>query len=99
LIDINQDSLGRCARVLAKNKEGFVLVKELDDGGRAVGLCNQLKTTQRMSIRWADTGLAAPSRVRDCWRGVDLKQLGDHAEIEVPPRFVEVLRLDGPARQ
>jgi hypothetical protein len=46
-----------------------------------------------MTLKWADTAFADPARVRDCWRGLDLRQVGDHCEIEVPPRFVEVLRF------
>jgi len=98
LIDINQDSLGRCARILSRADQGFVLVKDLDDGGRAVGLCNQARSAQRMAFHWADKGLVAPVRVRDCWRGRDLQHVGDRCEIDVPPRFVEVLRLYPSAR-
>jgi len=92
LIDINQDTLGQCARVTGQTKQGFVLVKELDDG-RAIGLANQERTAQHMTIKWTDTGLAHPARVRDCWRGVDIKPVGEQYEVDVPPRFVEVLRL------
>jgi alpha-galactosidase len=93
LIDINQDSLGKCARVLARTKQGFFLVKELDDGGLAIGLCNQDRAPRRMTLKWADAGLPHPRRVCDCWRGVDVKRAVDECEIDVPPRFVEVLRL------
>jgi alpha-galactosidase len=93
LIDINQDSLGQCARVLSRDRQGFILVKDLADGGKAIGLCNQSRSRQRMSVRWGDTGLAKPARVRDCWRGADRTEIGDHCEIDVSPRFVEVLRL------
>jgi alpha-galactosidase len=98
LIDINQDTLGQCARVIRQDKDGFVLVKDLDDGGRAVGLCSQARSARRMTLKWSDTGLAAPARVRDCWRGVDVQAAGDRCEIDVPPRFVEVLRLYPPAK-
>ncbi len=93
LVDIDQDSLGECARVLTRSKECFILVKDLDDGGKALGLCNQSRCRQRLTVKWADTGLAKPARVRDCWRGVDLKEAEDRCEIDVPPRFVEVFRL------
>jgi alpha-galactosidase len=94
LIDINQDPLGRCARVVNKTPSGFVLVKELAGGGVAIGLCNSSKTTQRMSVKWKDVGLNSPARVRDLWRHKDLAEVGTGCDIEVPPRFVEVLRLD-----
>ena len=29
----------------------------------------------------------------DSWRFVDLRQVADGCEIDVPPRFIEVLRL------
>ncbi len=93
LIDINQDALGQCARIQSRTPEGFVLVKDLADGSKAVGLCNQLRKPQSMSVKWADLGLAKPARVRDCWRFVDVKGTADGCELGVAPRFVEVLRL------
>ena len=94
LIDIDQDPLGQCARVQGKSPDGFVLIKEIEDGGRAIGLCNTSHSARRMSIRWSDAGLAKPpARMRDCWRRVDLKEVGDGYEVEVAPRFVEVVRM------
>ena len=93
LIDIDQDPLGQCARIQSRNANGFILVKDLEDGGKAVALCNQMRTPQRMSVKWADAGLPKPARVFDCWRFVDFKDAADGCEIEVGPRFVEVLRL------
>jgi len=93
LIDINQDSLGQCARVQTRNPDGFFLVKDLEDGGKAVALCNQMNKPQRMSVKWTDAGLPKPARVLDCWRMVDLKNAAEDCEIEVPARFTEILRL------
>ena len=46
-----------------------------------------------MTFRWADAGLAKPARVLDCWRARDVPAAGDGCALDVPPRFVEVLRL------
>lgn len=93
LIDINQDSLAQCAKVLSKTADGFILVKDLEDGSKAVALCNQKKETQKMKVNWADAGLASPARVLDCWRFVELEGGAGGIETEVGPRFVEVLRI------
>ena len=93
LIDINQDPLGQCARIVKQDGDGFVLVKDLEDGGKAIGLCNQARWPQAMSVRWVEADLAGPQRVRDAWRQADL---GSHSEIYetvVPPRMVTVLRV------
>lgn len=96
LIDINQDPLGQCAKIVKQDGDGFVLVKELEDGGRAIGLCNQARWPQPMRVTWADAGVAGPQAVRDSWRQQDLGSFADGYEAVVPPRFVQVLRLAPP---
>ena len=93
LIAIDQDPLGQCARVINRTPDGFVMVKDLEDGGRAIGLCNTSSKPRRMVLKWAETGLEHPSHAFDCWRCADLKDAAAGCDLEAVPRFVEVIRL------
>ena len=96
LIEIDQDPLCQCARIVRQDADGFVLVKDLEDGGKAIGLCNRAAWPQPMGVTWAEAGAAGPLRVRDCWRQRDLGRFDDGYETVVPPRMVLVLRLAPP---
>jgi alpha-galactosidase len=93
LIEINQDPLGECGEVLGVPAETFVVVKRMEDGSRAIGLCNRDFQPRRIAVRWADLGLSGRQRVRDAWRGRDLGVFAEGYEAVVPERFVEVLRM------
>jgi alpha-galactosidase len=98
LIEINQDPLGQCAKIVKQDGDGFVMVKDLEDGGKAIGLCNQARWPQPMRVAWADAGVTGSQAVRDSWRQQDLGSFTEGYEAVVPPRFVLVLRLAPPAR-
>jgi alpha-galactosidase len=51
------------------NKEGYlVYVKELKDGGKAVGIFNVSDKFKTITINWSDLGLGGYHKVRDVWR-------------------------------
>lgn len=93
IIGVDQDPLGQCARVVGKPGETFVLVKELDDGSRAVGLCNRGETAKPLSVKWGDLGLTGQQSVRDLWRQEDLGVFAEDFETTVPRHGVEVIRV------
>jgi alpha-galactosidase len=98
MIEINQDPLGQCARLQARTKDGFVLVKKMADGSWAVGFCNSSGKPAEFGITWSDLGLAESASVRDCWRMRDLGMYEKRFTATMPPRFVGVYRvgLQGP---
>jgi alpha-galactosidase len=98
VIDINQDPLGQCGRVVPFPDETFLMIKELADGSLAVGLGNPGEFETRIAARWSDLGLSGPRIVRDVWRHRDLGIYADHFEAAVPRRGVVLLRLRVPAR-
>jgi alpha-galactosidase len=95
LIEINQDPLAQCARVAARDGDGFVLVKELADGNRAIGLANTNPWPVRMTVTWEQAGLKGKQIVRDCWRQKDLGAFDESFVVDVPPRFVFTVRTRG----
>jgi alpha-galactosidase len=56
VIDIDQDSLGKQAKIVRKNQQELVLAKPLEDGSVAVGLFNLSEGQLSISIDWKDVG-------------------------------------------
>ncbi len=93
VIDVDQDSLGKQARIVRQNRMDFVLAKPLADGSLAVGLFNLAPFPRRMEVKWDDLGLAGPQEVRDLWRHQDLGAHEASWQAEVPRHGVSLVRL------
>ena len=65
VIDVNQDPLGKQARIVRQSGDEFVLVKPLEDGSLALGLFNLSDTERTVSVSWAEAGLKGRQSVRD----------------------------------
>ena len=93
VIEIDQDPLGECARVIQLTPETFLMVKNLEDGSKAVGLCNRGEVPAKVSAKLADVGVSARQAVRDVWRQRDLGATDGELEAVVPRHGVLLLRL------
>jgi len=93
VIDIDQDLLGKQARIVRKTSDEFVLAKPLEDGGLAVGLFNLTKSPKPMTASWRDLGLKGRHRVRDAWRQHDLGTQGDAISASVAAHGVVLVRI------
>ena len=96
VIEVDQDPLGRCGRVVHLNAETFLMVKEMEDGSRAVGLFNRGLTPASVAVKWTDLGglgLAGNCRVRDLWRQKDLGAFSGTFASAVPARGVVLVRI------
>ena len=98
LIDINQDPLGKQARVVVRDHRQFVLAKPLEDGSVAVGLFNLTGREIKLELPLSEVGLPASCRVRDAWRQVNLPDAHTVVAASVPRHGVAVLRLAPPAK-
>ena len=76
VIDVDQDPLGKQARIVRQTRRELVLVKDLEDGSKAVGLFNLGPVPVPMSVTWDEIGLSGRQRVRDLWRQRDLGVAG-----------------------
>lgn len=92
VIDINQDALGECAKVVRVTSSTFLMVKNLEDGGHAVGLCNAGEEPTAMTANWASLGFKKKQNVRDVWRQRDLEP-NKQFEAVVPRHGVVLLRV------
>jgi alpha-galactosidase len=68
VIDIDQDSLGKQAKIVRKTDQEFILAKPLEDGSVAVGLFNLTEQPRTISFDYAQAGASGRQRVRDVWR-------------------------------
>lgn len=72
VIEIDQDRLGKQARIVRKTSDELALAKNLEDGSVAVGLFNLGPVTRQVVVSVADLGIRRVQRVRDLWRQEDL---------------------------
>ena len=71
VIGINQDALGKQARVVRKTEDELVMLKPLEDGSVALGLFNLAEEPREVSAKWSELGISGKQRVRDLWRQRD----------------------------
>jgi len=92
VLDVDQDPLGRQARQLTTGRHE-ILVKDLFDGTKAVGLFNTGETEDELSVTWRELQLTGPHIVRDLWRQTDLDTLDTRFTARVPAHGVVLVTL------
>jgi len=97
VIDINQDPLGQCAAATPIDADTFLLVKDLADGTKAMGLANRGQFPRTVTAPWRLLGVSGKQTVRDVWRQKDLGVFEGSFMTEVPRRAVVLLKVS-PAR-
>ena len=93
VIAIDQDSLGRPARVVAQNGDLSIWAKDLEDGSKAVGLFNLGEREENSTARWSDLGITGDQVVRDLWKRQDIGIANGSFTIMIPPHGVRLLTL------
>jgi len=93
VIDIDQDALGRQARVVTQDDDHLVLAKQMEDGSLAVGLFGLTATSQSISVTWKQLGLRGKQRARDLWRQQDIGTFDTRFAAKVPRHGVCLVRL------
>ena len=92
VIAINHDALGRQAQRVIENDRYQVWVKELADGGKAIGIFNMSDTYQDITINWSDIGILNIKQVRDVWRQQNSAVIENKYAAAIPPHGVRLLR-------
>lgn len=93
IIDIDQDPLGKCGQVIMKDDDCFVMVKDLYDGTKAVGLFNHGKNTKEIAVDWAELQLSGKQEIRDLWRQKDLGIYQQKFSAQIPSQGVVMIRI------
>lgn len=92
VIAVDQDPLGKQARIVRETAEELVLAKPLSDGSLAVGLFNLDEFPRTITISWQELGLQTGQRVRDLWRQQDLGVFAEGFSAEVGRHGVVLIR-------
>jgi alpha-galactosidase len=92
VIDVDQDPLGKQARIVRQSEEELVLVKPLEDGSVAVGLFNLSEAERPLAVSAADLGLKGRFRARDLWRQKDVDGRAATYTAKVPRHGVSFVR-------
>ena len=87
VLAIDQDSLGKQGRRVAKDGDKEVWARELQGGNRAVALLNRAATPQSITVKWEDLGYPAhlSAQLRDLWQHKDLGANSGSFTATVPP--------------
>ena len=93
VIAVDQDPLGKQAKILRQTSDELVLVKELADGSKAVGLFNLASSPRKMSVSWNELGISSNQHLRDLWRQKDLGAFDRTFEVEVPRHGVSLVSV------
>ena len=93
VIGVDQDALGKQARIVRHTDDDLVLAKPLEDGSLAVGLFNLREAEDEVSVTWKDLNVKGRRMVRDLWRHKDLGRLTDRYTVSVPRHGVSLIRL------
>jgi alpha-galactosidase len=93
VIEVDQDPLGESARVVALSDKAFLMVKKLEDGGRAVALFNRGADDAKITAKWSDVGVTGKQAVRDLWRQKDLGEFDGEFTATVGRRGVVMVRV------
>lgn len=93
VIKVNQDPLGQCASINEMQDDTYVMVKELEDGSKAVGLCNGGEFEVMMTARWPVVGIQGKHHVRDLWRHKDLGVFENEFSAKVPRHGVVMVKI------
>lgn len=94
---MDQDPLGKPGQRVWKQSPLEVWVRDLEDGGTAVGLFNRGEGTVEVSATWADVGVSGQQVVCDLWRQNDVGAFEGRFAAPVGRHGVVLVRLT-PAR-
>jgi len=93
VIDVNQDPLGKQAKILRKTEQELILMKKMEDGSLAVGLFNMDTIPITSSISWEELGINEKWIVRDLWRQQDIGKYHDFFSSRIPSHGVIFTRF------
>jgi len=93
VIEVNQDPLGECGLVLKHGKDCFLMVKNLADGSKALGIFNRGKSKVDAMVSWTELNLTGNQSVRDLWQQKELGVFNQKFSVQVPAQGVVMVRI------
>lgn len=92
LIDVNQDPLSLPGRRVYKEGGIEIIVKELADGDKAIGIFSFNDTETLATVDWSVVGLTGKQKLRDLWRYKDIGIYENSFQVNVRPCGAVVVR-------
>ena len=93
VLDIDQDALGKEASPVFKNDNIQVWVKDLADGGKAIGIFNTSDTYQAYTLNRNENGLSGYTKIRDVWQQRYIISSGAAYSTKIAPHGVLLIRM------
>lgn len=93
IIEIDQDPLGQCGKVIMHADKQFLMVKKLYDGSTAVAMFNRAKEPKEIKFAWPEINVKGKQKIRDLWRQKELGFYKDDFEATIPAQGVLVIKL------
>jgi hypothetical protein len=93
VIAIDQDALGKAARQAVKKENYQIWIKDLEDGGKAVGIFNISDKYQTITLNLKDNELSGLTKIRDVWQQKYIINSGINYTTKVAPHGVMLVKL------
>jgi alpha-galactosidase len=107
VIEVNQDPLGKQGRIIREADNQMIMLKELEDGSKAIGLFHVSgeltspldyfdwgeRSAVKMKISAEELGIEGAFFARDLWRQKDLGKFEGSLELEIPWHGVQMIRI------
>jgi alpha-galactosidase len=93
VLAIDQDALGKEATQAIKTDDHQVWIKDLADGGKAVGIFNTSDKYQTITLNRGENGLHSLTKIRDVWRQKNITTTGNNYAVKVAPHGVMLVRF------
>ncbi len=93
VIDVDQDPLGESAKVIHHADSCFLMVKNLIDGSKAVGLFNRGDKAMTITAPWEELQIKGKRYVRDIWRQRNIGKYRHEFSAVVPAQGVVMVKV------
>jgi alpha-galactosidase len=93
VIAVDQDKDGQQGKRIWQSGDQEIWTRPLSGGALAVALFNRGKEASRMTVHWADLGIAGKRAARDLWPHADVEWQGPDYSTTIPAHGVVMLRV------
>ncbi len=92
VLEVHQDEAAIPGRSVDLDDNVEVVVKDLADGEKAIGIFNRDEKDRIVSLGWEAVGLEGKKVLRDLWRQKDIDKFNERFTVKVRPHGVVLLR-------
>ncbi|MDF2432196.1 MAG: alpha-galactosidase [Mucilaginibacter sp.] len=94
VLAIDQDALAKEAHQQLKNEDYQVWIKDLEDGGKAIGIFNTSDKYQTITLKRNGDELKGYNKIRDVWQQKYIIANGSDYNVKVAPHGVMLVRVE-----